>query len=148
MTTPPDPDFDARVRASFAAQTMMTTLGATLTDVAPGHVRITSTIPPGARQQHGVGHAGLTFSIGDSAAGYAALSLMPADQEVLTAEMKINLMAPARGDSLIAEGRVLRPGRRLMTVEANVWAIDGDRRSHIAVMTGTMVPVPILKENP
>lgn len=148
MTTAPDPDFEARIRASFAAQTMMTTLGATLAEVAPGHVRITSTIPPGARQQHGVGHAGLTFSIGDSAAGYAALSLMEPGQEVVTAEMKINLMAPARGDGLIAEGWVLRPGRRLMTVEANVWAVDADTRRHIAVMTGTMVPVPIQKETP
>lgn len=148
MITPPDPDYDARVRASFAAQTMMATLGATLTEVTPGHVRITSTIPPGALQQHGVGHGGLTFSIGDSAAGYAALSLMPPDQEVVTAEMKINLMAPARGDHLIAEGRVLPPVRRLVTVEANVWAIDGDKRTHIAVMTGTMVPVPIRKAKP
>lgn len=142
MITPPDPGYEARVRASFAAQTMMTTLGATLTEVAPGVVRITSTIPPGARQQHGVGHAGLTFSIGDSAAGYAALSLMDAGHEVVTAEMKINLMAPAAGAELVAEGRVLRPGHRLMTVEANVWAIDRGKRSHIAVMTGTMVPIP------
>ena len=139
--TAPNPDFATQVRASFADQTMMETLGATLDAIEPGFCRITSTIPPGAMQQHGVGHAGLTFSVGDSAAGYAALSLMPEGAEVVTAEIKINLMAPARGMQLIAEGRVLRPGRRLMTVAADVWAVDGPARTHIATLTGTMVPV-------
>ncbi len=143
MTTfvPLNPAFAAVVRASFAAQTMMQTLGASLDAVDPGFCRIVSTIPPGARQQHGVGHAGLTFSIGDSAAGYAALSLMPEGAEVVTAEIKINLMAPARGHRLIAEGRVLRPGRRLMTVAADVWADTDGTLVHIATLTGTMVPV-------
>lgn len=146
--TPPNPAYEAHVRASFAAQSMMDTLGASLDRIGPGVCRIVSTIPPGALQQHGAGHAGLTFSIGDSAAGYAALSLMPAGAEVVTAEMKINLMAPARGSRLVAEGRVLRPGRRLMTVAADVWAETGTERTHIALLTGTMVPVTPRKESP
>lgn len=145
--TPPNPDYAALIRRSFAAQSMMRTLGATLDAIEPGYCRIRSSIPEGALQQHGVGHAGLTFSIGDSAAGYAALSLMPEGAEVVTAEIKINLMAPARGDHLIAEGRVLRPGRRLMSVEANVWAIQDGKRNHIAVLLGTMVPVRAAMED-
>ena len=137
----PDPDFATKVRASFASQTMMQTFGARLEHVEPGLCRIVSPISPKALQQDGLGHAGLTFSLGDNAAGYAALSLMEPDQEVVSAELKINLMAPARGDRLIAEGRVLRPGRRLVTVQADVWAEAGDARTHIAVLTGTMVPV-------
>jgi uncharacterized protein (TIGR00369 family) len=139
--TPPNPDYAANVRQSFTAQSMMRTLGATLEAIEPGYCRIRSPIPEGALQQHSAGHAGLTFSIGDSAAGYAALSLMPEGAEVVTAEIKINLLAQARGDSLVAEGRVLRPGRRLMTVEANVWALVGSERKHIAVLLGTVVPV-------
>ena len=138
-----DPQLEARLRDSFARQSMMHTLGAGLTDIRPGQCQITSSIPPGALQQHGIGHAGLTFSIGDSAAGYAALSLMPEDQEVVTSEMKINLLAPAQGDHLVAEGRVIRSGRRLMTVQADVYAVKGETRHHIAVLLGTMVPVPL-----
>jgi uncharacterized protein (TIGR00369 family) len=93
------------------------------------------------RQQQGFGHAGLTFSIGDSAAGYAALSLLSPDLDVLTAEIKINLLAPARGDLLIATGRVIKPGRRLMVVSAEVMAQDGDKMTLIAILQGTMVPV-------
>lgn len=138
-----DPQVEARIRDSFARQSMMHTLAARLDDIQPGVCRIASSIPPSALQQHGVGHAGLTFSIGDSAAGYAALSLMPLDQEVVTSEIKINLLAPARGDHLVAEGRVIRPGRRLMTVQSDVFAIEGSKRTHIAVLLGTMVPVPL-----
>jgi uncharacterized protein (TIGR00369 family) len=93
------------------------------------------------RQQQGFGHAGLTFSLGDSAAGYAALSLMPADSDVLTAEIKINLLAPAQGDLLIATGRVIKPGRRLMVVGADVHALRDGKLTLIAVLQGTMIPV-------
>ncbi|KGJ06728.1 uncharacterized domain 1-containing protein [Paracoccus halophilus] len=134
-------DMEARIRASFDRQSMMRTLGATLTAVAPGQVTISAPILPGALQQHGAGHAGLTFSIGDSAAGYAALSLMPETAEVMTVEMKINLMSPALGESLIAEGRVIRPGRRILVVAADVWAVTGASRKHVAMLQGTMIPV-------
>ncbi|MBD9526467.1 MULTISPECIES: PaaI family thioesterase [Paracoccus] len=130
-----------RIRASFARQTMMQTLGATLAAIEPGKVTITAPILPTSLQQHGAGHAGLAFSIGDSAAGYSALSLMPEDAEVMTVEMKINLMTPATGDHLIAEGRVIRPGRRILVVAADVWAVTGDIRKHVAMLQGTMIPV-------
>lgn len=130
-----------RIYDSFAAQALMKTLGAQITEATEGHVVITAPILPTSTQQHGYGHAGLTFSIGDSAAGYAALSLMPDDNEVLTVEMKINLLAPAKGDFLRATGRVIKPGRRLMVVQAEVDAIEGDKVTPIALLQGTMIPV-------
>lgn len=132
-----------RIHASFAAQSMMKTLGAELLEVAQGHVRITAPILPGALQQQGFGHAGLTFSIGDSTAGYAALSTLPLEYEVVTAEIKVNLLAPARGDRLIATGRVIKPGKRLCVVTADVHAEQDGQQTLIAVLQGTMVPVPV-----
>ncbi len=134
-------DLETRIRDSFARQTMMQTLGATLAAVTPGHVIITAPVLPTTLQQHGAGHAGLAFSIGDSAAGYSALSLMPDEAEVMTVEMKINLMSPAVGDRLVAEGRVIRPGRRIMVVAADVWAETAGARKHVAMLQGTMIPV-------
>ena len=131
-----------RIRASFDRQGMMTTLGARIETVGPGCVTITAPILPGSRQQHGVAHAGLTFAIGDSAAGYAALTLMPEDQEVMTAEMKVNLLAPGKGELLRATGRVLKAGRRLTVVTAEVHALHAGRETLIAVLQGTMIPVP------
>ncbi|WP_386628093.1 PaaI family thioesterase [Sulfitobacter geojensis] len=133
----------ARIDQSFAAQSMMQTLGAELIEVAEGLVRIASPILPGSRQQQGFGHAGLTFSIGDSAAGYAALTLLPLDMEVVTAEIKINLLAPARGDRLVATGRVMKPGKRLCVVTSEVHAEADGKSTLIAILQGTMVPVPL-----
>ena len=137
--TPPEIQ---RIRDSFAAQSMMQTLGAQISEVSVGLVRITAPILPGARQQQGFGHAGLTFSIGDSAAGYAALTLLALDSEVVTAEIKINLLAPARGDHLIATGRVIKPGKRLCVVTSEVHAVADGKETLIAILQGTMVPVP------
>lgn len=132
---------ERRIRESFAAQSMMTTFGATLEHIGEGEAEIHAPILGTSRQQHGYAHAGLTFAIGDSAAGYAALSLMPADCEVLTSEMKIHLLAPGRGERLIARGRVVRPGRRLMIVQSDVYAREGAEETHVALLTGTMIPV-------
>lgn len=141
MAEPRDPDFAAAVRASFARQGMMRHLAAELVTVAPGSVTIAAPIRPETSQQHGFAHAGLAWTIGDSAAGYAALSLLAPGDEVLTVEMKINLLAPARGARLIARGRVLRAGRRLIVVAADIHA-EGDGPSvHIATMLGTMIPL-------
>ncbi|MEI2807720.1 PaaI family thioesterase [Albidovulum sp.] len=131
----------ARVRDSFARQSLMATFGATLGPVAPGHVVIEAPILDLSRQQHGFGHAGLTFALGDTAAGYAALTLMPPGAEVLTVEMKINLLAPAAGERLIATGRVVKAGRRLTVVTAEVEAEAGGTRRTIALLQGTMLPV-------
>src|SRR5215207_4936943 len=101
---PKDPDFEARVRASFASQGLMVTLGATLVRVFPGLVEILLPASRAVSQQHGFVHAGALASIADSAAGYAALSLMPPGAGVLTAEFKINLMAPGIGELMMARG--------------------------------------------
>lgn len=131
-----------QVTDSFANQSMMTTLGARLEKVAHGAVEIHAPILSGSRQQHGFAHAGLTFSIGDSAAGYSALTVMPDDHEVLTTEMKINLLAPAKGSHLVARGRVVKPGRRLVIVQSDVFAVSDGHETHIALLTGTMLPLP------
>ena len=130
-----------RIRDSFARQTMMQTLGAQLDSVAEGRVVITAPILPTSLQQQGAGHAGLAFSIGDSAAGYSALTTMAEGAEVMTVEMKINLMAPAIGDRLVAEGRVIRAGRRIVVVAADVFAEKDGARKHVAMLQGTMIPV-------
>jgi uncharacterized protein (TIGR00369 family) len=136
-----NPAFDATVRASFARQGMMRLIGAEVAALAPGRCTLAAPIRPETSQQHGFAHAGLAWSLGDSAAGYSALSLLGAGEEVLTTEMKINLLAPAKGARLVAEGRVIRAGRRLLVVGAEVWAEDAGERRHVATMLGSMMPV-------
>ncbi|MEP4037746.1 PaaI family thioesterase [Pseudophaeobacter sp.] len=132
---------EQRIRDSFAQQSMMETLGASISSVQPGEVVITAPILETSRQQQGFAHAALTFAIGDSAAGYSALTMLAADQEVMTAEIKVNLLAPGAGDYLRATGRVIKPGRRLVVVSAEVHAITGEAEKLIAVLQGTMIPV-------
>ena len=134
-------NIESRIRDSFGRQTMMQTLGAALDSVTEGRVVIIAPILPTSLQQQGAGHAGLAFSIGDSAAGYSALTMMPDGAEVMTVEMKINLMAPAIGDRLVAKGRVVRAGRRIVVVAADVFAEVNGARKHVAMMQGTMIPV-------
>lgn len=136
-------EFQQQIKDSFARQSMMETLGAQIDSVSAGQVVISAPILPSSRQQHGVAHAALSFALGDTAAGYSALSVMPEDTEVMTAEIKINLLAPGRGERLRATGKVIKPGRRLVVVSAEVHAIDGDTETLVAVLTGTMVPVPV-----
>ena len=130
-----------RVQASFARQGMMATLGATVEAVAPGAVTLAAPLTPGVSQQHGAGHAALAFALGDSAAGYAALTTLPHGAEVMTAEIKINLMRPAFGERLIARGSVLKAGRRLIVVRSDVFAVTGGVEAMVATLLGTMVPV-------
>ncbi|MHA6326888.1 PaaI family thioesterase [Roseivivax sp. CAU 1753] len=130
-----------RIRDSFARQSMMATLGASLSEIRKGAVAVTAPIGPGTMQQQGFGHAGLTFSLGDTAAGYSALSLLDADREVVTSEIGIHLLAPARGDRLVARGRVIKPGRRLIVVSSEVFAVTGTTETLVAILHGTMVPV-------
>ena len=132
-----------RILGSFNQQAMMQTFGARLTHVGQGETVIEAPILPGSRQQQGHGHAALTFAIGDTAAGYAALTTMPENHEVVTAEIKINLLAPARGDLLIATGKVIKPGKRLVIVTSEVVARTGDQEKLVAILQGTMVPVPL-----
>ena len=137
---PPDEQQD-RVRASFAKQGLMTTLGATLDSVSPGMVEIALTPHPAISQQHGFVHGGAVSAIADSAAGYAALSLMPADTGVLTTEFKINLLAPAAGERIIARGRVVKTGRTLTLAQAEVFAKTGGQEKLIALLAAALTAV-------
>ncbi|WP_127558391.1 PaaI family thioesterase [Nioella ostreopsis] len=133
---------DQRIRDSFDKQGLMTSLDACIDSIDKGRVVISAPIRPESSQQHGFAHAGLTFALGDSAAGYSALTTMADGAEVLTAEMKINLIAPADGTRLIATGEVIKPGRRLVVTRATVETEYADgRRKIVAVLQGTMVPV-------
>jgi len=143
---PRDPDFRKRVEASFSRQAFMTTLGASLQLIEPGEVHIELPFSTRLSQQHGYLHTGATAAIADSANGYAALTLAPADAEVLAVEFKINLMLPASAARFLARGRVLRPGRRLSVCLAEVVALDGRDQEVIATMLSTIsirpAPVP------
>lgn len=132
---------ETAIRDSFARQGLMTTMGARIDALEPGRVVLSLPISEAVSQQHGFAHAGASFALGDSAAGYAALSLMPEGSEVLTVEMKINLIAPAAGLRLIAEGEVVKPGRRLAVVRATILAEDAKgQRKPAAILQGTMIP--------
>jgi uncharacterized protein (TIGR00369 family) len=137
--TAPNPEFAARVRDSFARQAAMRLIGAELLQVAPGEVHIVLPVRDDLGQQHGYVHGGIVGMIGDSAGGYAAFTLMPADCSVLTVEYKINMLAPARGERLIAIGSVLKPGRTLSIVRADVFAIEGGKQSRVAAMQQTLM---------
>jgi uncharacterized protein (TIGR00369 family) len=133
-----DPDFRERVKTSFSRQRFMATLGASLALIEPGEVHIELPFSPHLSQQHGYLHAGATTAIADSANGYAALTLAPADAEVLAVEFKINLMAPASAPRFLARGRVLRPGRRLSVCLAEVVALNGTAQEIVATMLSTI----------
>ena len=140
--TPRDPDFEAKVRASFARQTFMSTIGARLIEVRPGHVTIALAPSVAVTQQHGYVHAGVVTSIADSACGYAAFTLMPPDSDVLSVEFKVNLLRPATGNRLIARGEVLRAGKTLTVCRADVFASDGNNEMLVGTMLGTMMRLP------
>jgi uncharacterized protein (TIGR00369 family) len=134
-----DAGYGERVRTSFAAQGIMAHLGAELLEVAPGMCSIGLAWRPELTQQDGFFHAGAVTTIADSAGGYAAFSLMPADARVLTVELKINLMAPARGERLVARGIVERAGRTLTVVQATVDAVSGPSVTQVALMLATVM---------
>jgi uncharacterized protein (TIGR00369 family) len=138
-----DPHFESRVRASFERQAAMKTLGATLASVAPGEVVLRMAHRPELTQQHGFIHAGMLCAALDSACGYAAFSLMPADAAVLTIEFKVNLLAPALGPLFVFEGRVIKPGRTISVVEGRALQTDADgaRQKLVATMTATVMTV-------
>jgi uncharacterized protein (TIGR00369 family) len=138
---PADPGFADRVRANFAAQRFMATLGATLEDIQPGHVVIRLPVRESVTQQNGFVHAGAISAVADSACGYAALTLMPADADVLSIEFKQNMLAPATGEALVATADVIRAGRTIMVCRADVHSVNGAERKLVAAMQGTMMVV-------
>jgi len=141
MSEPRNPDFESVVRASFAEQALMTTLGARLADVAPGGVEIRVPFRDDLTQQHGFLHAGVVSAAMDSACGYAALSLMPEGVGVLTVEFKTNLMAPARGTELVARGRTLRAGRTISVCQGEAIMIADGEETVVATMLATIMAI-------
>ncbi len=134
-----NPDYAQRVRASFARQGAMALIGAELTDLAPGYCAISLVPRPEIAQQHGYVHAGIIGTIVDSAGGYAGFTLFPADSSVLTVEFKLNLLAPAMGDRLVAEGFVIKPGRTLAITRGEVHAEMHGKRTLVALMQQTLM---------
>ena len=132
--------FFSKISQSFEQQAFMKTLGARLDLVEHGKVIISVRLKRSMMQQHGFGHAGVTFSIGDSAAGYAALTQMGENQEVLTSEIKIHLLSPADGKVLKAVGSVLKTGKKLIVVKSDIYSIKDEKEKMVATMLGTMVP--------
>lgn len=128
-----------RVRASFARQGAMHLIRAKLAHVAPGRVEIHLPHWDGIEQQHGYVHGGVVGMIADSAAGYAAMTLVPETASVLTVEYKMNLMAPADGEKLVARGEVVRPGRTLIVTRAEVYGVTGEQQTLCALMQQTIM---------
>ncbi len=136
-----DPNYEFRVRESFARQTFMTTLGASLVHVEPGEVLIALPFNERLTQQHDFLHAGVVASVLDSACGYAALTLMEPGAGVMSVEFKVNLMAPAAGNRFVAVGRVVRAGRTLTVCQGELRAVQDEGEVVVALMQATMMAI-------
>jgi len=136
---PIDPNFDARVRESFARQRVMQSLGIVIERLAPGEIELAMPYAEAYTQQHGFMHAGIITTALDSACGYAAFSLMPADADVLTIEFKTNLLAPAKGSRFTFHARVVKPGRTITVCDAQAYAHGDDGEKLVVTMTGTLM---------
>ena len=137
---PPNPSFAADVAGSFAQQRIMSLIGARLALVEPGVVEIKLPFRSDLTQQDGFLHAGVITTVADSAAGYAAYTLMPAGSRVLSIEFKVNLLRPARGELFVARAEVIKAGRTLTVVRADVFALSAaGERELVATMQGTMM---------
>jgi uncharacterized protein (TIGR00369 family) len=132
---PVDPKFAARIRESFGRQKAMALIGAALGAVEPGYVEVALPFREDLTQQKGFIHGGILGMIADTACGYSAFSLMPADCSLVTVEYKINILTPARG-SLLAKGQVVKAGRTLTVARAEVYSEDG---KHVASMQQTLM---------
>ena len=134
-------DIDERIRLSFADQATMQLLGVTVRGVHPGEVILEMPFDSRLTQQNGFLHAGMSATVLDTAAGYAALTLMPLGADVLTVEFKVNLLRPARGTAFRASARVIKPGRTLMVTEAHLTATEAPDRP-LALLNATMMVIP------
>ena len=140
MHQPRNPSFAEEIKQSFAKQTIMSLIGAELSRVEPGIVEITLRYRADLAQHHGFLHAGIVTTIADSACGYAAYSLMPPKSEILSVEFKVNLLRPAKGEVFLAVAEVVKSGRTLTVVRADVFGLDqSSRRELVATMLGTMM---------
>jgi uncharacterized protein (TIGR00369 family) len=136
---PKTEDFEQRVRASFANQGVMKLIGAEVAQVVPGEVEIQFPFRFDLTQQDGFLHAGIMTAVVDTACGYAAFTLMPAQSGVLTVEYKMNFLAPAKGEKFIARGRVLKPGKIITVCTGEVFAISGEATKLVATINATMM---------
>ncbi len=141
LYSPPDPGWEDRIRASFAKQGAMRHVGATIADITPGTCVIVAPYRDELAQQHGYFHAGMTSVVADSAGGYAALTLFPATAEVLTVEFKINLIAPAQGELLVAEASVVRSGRTLTICTVDISCERDGARIPCGLMQQTLIRI-------
>lgn len=142
---PSDPGFEARVRNSFGRQKATALMGATLLKVIPGEVEVLMPYREHLTQQHGFLHGGITTAMLDLAAGYSALTLMPKGAGVLAVEFKINFLAPGQGESFVARGRVVKPGRSISVTAADLFALRGAEEKICATMLATMM---VVKDRP
>jgi uncharacterized protein (TIGR00369 family) len=149
MTTPQprNPDYADRVRDSFGRQAFMATIGAELTDVAPGHVEMRLPYRPELGQQHGFFHGGVIGTLADNAGGYAAFTLMSPEDSILTVEYKMNIVSPGRGDALVAVGTVLKPGRTLTVCEVKVYAETAGERKLCATAICTLMTMKDMSDD-
>jgi len=136
-----NPTFVEEIKESFTKQTVMALIGGELTRVEPGIIEITLPYRTDLTQQHGFVHAGIITTIADSACGYAAYTLMPPGSDVLAVEFKVNLMRPAKGETFVARAEVMKSGRTLTVVRADVHALTNGRDDGelVAIMQGTMM---------
>ena len=140
--TPVDPDYERRTRDSFARQPAMATIGIEIGEIGPGRVVLAMAHRADLTQQHGFQHAGIVATGLDTACGYAAFTLMPAEAGVLTIEFKVNLLAPGRGDRFLFRGSVTKPGRTIIVADGQAYALGASGPARlIATMTGTMMTV-------
>lgn len=138
---PRNPDFEAAVRASFARQGLMRTIAARIAHIEPGRVVLVAPYSDAVGQQQGLFHGAVIGAVADTAAGYAAMSLMPTGSEVLTIEYKINFMRPARGTLLRAMGEVMRSGKTVSVVRADIQCGDGAEMVSCGLLQATMMRV-------
>ncbi len=143
-----NPDFERVVRDSFARQGFMGTLGAELVLVAPGRTEIAIPYQDAIAQQHGYFHGGAIGAIADTAGGYAAFTLIPEGMTILTVEYKLNIVAPGKGERLIARGHVVRPGRTLTVTRADVFAVTGGEEKLCAIMQQTLMCLADASDRP
>jgi uncharacterized protein (TIGR00369 family) len=137
--SPIDPDFEQRIRASFARQGLINTLNGKIAHISPGELHIEAPFDERFTQQDGFLHAGIVTTLMDSACGYAAYTLMPADSRVLSVEFKVNFLNPARGERFRAEGRVAKSGKTISVCEGKLFALQNGQGSLVAMMQATMI---------
>ena len=143
---PRDPDFAGRIKASFAEQAFMSFLGASLRQVAPGLVEIAVPFQTGLTQQNGYYHGGVIGTLADVTGGYASFSLMAAEDAILTIEYKVNMLAPAVGEMLVARAQVTRSGRQISVAHTDVFSVKDGVDKLVATSLGTFMTMPGVAE--